>query len=268
MTERNFKLTLEYDGTGFAGWQVQPGQRTVQGVLEDAATDLCARFGGAEADAAATHRSGTDAERVAVTGAGRTDAGVHALGQVASASLATDLDASRLMAALNARLPDDVLLREAEEVDPSFHARFDATSRHYLYLLSGSESPLWRGRRWFVRYDLDKNAMRKAASVLEGEHDFSSFCIAGSEPSHHRCRVERISLEWESAFGGILALHVEADRFLRGMVRSIVGTLVDVGRGRNRPEDVSAILEAGDRGSAGATAPAHGLYLVEVRYDR
>jgi tRNA pseudouridine38-40 synthase len=238
---------IEYDGTGFAGWQVQPGQRTVQGVLEDAAADLA----GAP---------------VAVAGAGRTDAGVHALGQAANLSLALGMEPATIASALNARLPDDLLIRSAEIVPADFHARFSAVSRKYVYLIGAEASPLWRHRRWHVRISLDPGAMREAAGLLEGEHDFSSFCLTGSEPEHHRCRVSRISLEWVPEHGGMHVLRIEANRFLRGMVRSIVGTLVDVGRGRTSPERFGSILEANDRGEAGATAPPHGLYLTEVTY--
>ncbi|MFH1502623.1 MAG: tRNA pseudouridine(38-40) synthase TruA [Candidatus Eisenbacteria bacterium] len=245
--ERNIKLTIEYDGTEFAGWQVQPGQRTVQGALDEALSDLA----GAP---------------LSVTGAGRTDAGVHALGQVANVTLSLELEPGTLAAALNARLPDDVFVRSAHEVPPDFHARFSAVGRKYVYLIGASESPIWRLRRWHVRVPLDRDAMSEAGGMLEGERDFSSFCLTGSEPDHHRCRVTRFSLEWVPDFGGMLVVRVDANRFLRGMVRSIVGTLVDVGRGRTSPDDFRAILEAGDRGEAGATAPAHGLYLSEVIY--
>ncbi len=248
MHTRAFKLVLEYDGSDFAGWQVQPGQRTVQGVLEEAFSDL--------AGAA-----------VAVTGAGRTDAGVHALGQVAHAKTDLSLPAATVAPALNARLPDDVLVRCVDDVPESFHARFDAVSRSYLYLIGRSESPIWRRRRWCVRSELDLEGTRRSAEILLGEHDFSSFCLAGSDPNHHRCRVGAISLEWEPEYGGMCVLRIEANRFLRGMVRSIVGTLVDVGRGKTTPEEFAAILAAQDRGRAGQTAPAHGLYLAEVKYS-
>jgi len=247
MHDRTVKLTLEYDGTDFAGWQVQPGERTVQGVLEAAFSDL--------AGAA-----------VAVTGSGRTDAGVHALGQVASAATALTLPAAEIAAALNGRLPDDVLVLGAEDARPGFHARYDAVSRAYLYLMGLVPSPVWRRHRWHVRYDLDPAAMREAAGILAGEHDFSSFALSGSEPNHHRCRVSSVSLEWEPRYGGMLVLRIEADRFLRGMVRSIVGTLVEVGRGRMTPGDFAAALQALDRGAAGPTAPPWGLYLERVTY--
>jgi tRNA pseudouridine38-40 synthase len=248
MCDRNLKLILEYDGTEFSGWQVQPEARTVQGVLEDALADLVG-------------------EPVRVTGAGRTDAGVHALGQVASVTTSNALPVEKVERALNARLPRDVRIVQAVDVPESFHARFDAVSRSYFYLIGGTESPIWRRNRWFVSVRLDEGAMRDALATLEGEHDFSSFCLVGSEPNHHRCRVAGISLECDVNFGGMVTLRVVANRFLRGMVRSIVGTLVEVGRGKITPNEFETILAARDRGAAGPTAPPHGLYLEEVRYD-
>jgi len=248
MHSRTVKLTIEYDGTDFAGWQVQPGQRTVQGELERAFTDLAG-------------------EDTRVTGAGRTDAGVHALGQVAHVTVALDLPCERLAGAVNARLERDSRVLLVEDVPEDFHARFDATSRSYVYLIGATESPLWRRNRWFVSAELDLPAMRTALAVLEGEQDFSSFCLAGSEPDHHRCRVTSISLESQFDLGGMHTLRITANRFLRGMVRSIVGTAVEVGRGKVSPGEFEEILNARDRGAAGPTAPPHGLYLRAVRYD-
>jgi tRNA pseudouridine38-40 synthase len=248
MHSRNIKLTVEYDGTDFAGWQVQPGQRTVQGELERAFGDL------------------TGAE-TRVTGAGRTDAGVHALGQVAHVPVSLDLPCDRLAGAVNARLERDARVLLAEDVPEKFHARFDATSRSYAYLIGATESPVWRRNRWFVGAELDLEAVRAALGALEGEHDFSSFCLTGSEPDHHRCRVTSISLESQFDLGGMHVLSITANRFLRGMVRSIVGTAVEVGRGKVSPGEFEEILNARDRGAAGPTAPPHGLYLRAVRYD-
>jgi len=247
MHDRHLKLTLAYDGTDFAGWQVQPGERTVQGALEAAFADLAG-------------------EPVAVTGAGRTDAGVHALGQVAHAETTLALPPAAIAGALNSRLQDDVLVTGVEEAPQGFHARYSAVSRRYLYLIGLSPSPLWRRRRWHVSYALDRHAMAEAAARLEGERDFSTFALSGSEPNHHRCRVMSVSLEWEPRYGGMLLFSIEADRFLRGMVRSIVGTLVEVGRGRTTPEDVETVLAALDRSAAGPTAPPWGLYLERVTY--
>jgi tRNA pseudouridine38-40 synthase len=247
MHTRNLKLTLEYDGTDFAGWQVQPGERTVQGVLEAAFSDLAG-------------------EPVAVTGSGRTDAGVHALGQVASVETRLALAPPVVAAALNDRLPDDLLVRSVEDAAPGFHARYSAAARRYLYLIGATPSPLWRRRRWLVTYDLDVPRMAEAALALRGERDFSSFALSGSEPNHHRCRVSLVSLEWDPRHGGMVVFRIEADRFLRGMVRSIVGTLVEVGRGKTAPEDIPAVLDALDRSAAGPTAPPWGLYLEQVTY--
>jgi tRNA pseudouridine38-40 synthase len=248
MHDRNLKLTVEYDGTDFAGWQLQPETRTVQGDLEEALADLTG-------------------VRTRLTGAGRTDAGVHALGQVASVATSLDLPAERIRHALNARLERDVRVVDVVDVPESFHARFDAVSRSYFYLIGSAESAVWRRNRWFVSASLDHAAMRGSLAVLEGEHDFSSFCLVGSEPDHHRCRVTGISLECEVGFGGMVIVRITANRFLRGMVRSVVGTLVDVGRGKTSPSEFERILAARDRGAAGPTAPPHGLYLNEVRYD-
>ncbi len=247
MSIRTLKLTIEYDGTEFAGWQVQPEQRTVQGVLEHAVGDLAG-------------------EETRVAGAGRTDAGVHALGQVAHVKTGLALPAAEIGAAVNARLPADVRVTAIEEAADDFHARFSATARAYHYLIGFSESPIWRRNRWFVRYRLDDELMREGLFALAGEHDFSSFCLAGSEPAHLRCLLTELSIECNDHHGGMLVLRIEANRFLRGMVRSIVGTLVEVGRGKTPPGEVPAILEAKDRGRAGPTAPPWGLYLERVSY--
>jgi tRNA pseudouridine38-40 synthase len=244
---RNLKLDIEYDGSDFAGWQVQPDQRTVQGVLEAAFSDLAGQV-------------------LRVTGAGRTDAGVHALKQAAHVACSIELPVGKVRAAVNARLPDDVRVQAVEDAPLTFHARYDAVSRSYAYLIGLSESPVWRLRRWSVRAELDARPMAEAAEFLAGEHDFESFSLKGSAPDHHRCHVTGTSLECHLDYGGMLIFRVEANRFLRGMVRSIVGTLVEVGRGALAPTDVIAILEARDRGRAGPTAPPHGLYLVDVTY--
>ncbi len=248
MSVRKIKLTIEYDGAGFSGWQVQPGVRTVQGDLEAAFSAL----------------EGLD---IRVHGAGRTDAGVHALGQVAHAETDLALPVEKLRAALNARLDDDVFIVSAEDVGVDFNARFDAVSRSYLYLMGFTESPLWRGRRWLVKGALDRDAMETALVPFGGVIDCSSFCLAGSEPKHHRCRIDRISLEWLREHGEMLVLRVEADRFLRGMVRSIVGTLVEVGRGRISAGSIPEIIDARDRGRAGPTVPPWGLYLERIEYE-
>jgi tRNA pseudouridine38-40 synthase len=243
-----YRLTLEYDGTDFEGWQRQPeGHRTVQASLEVA----LARVTG---------------EPVRVTGAGRTDAGVHALGQVASASLATRLDEEELARALNAVLDPDLSVVDLARAPQGFHARFDARSKLYRYDIwnAPSRSPV---RERFVlgwRSSLDVDAMRRAARQLVGRHDFSSFQAAGSDVRTSVRELRRLDLRGQS--GGLLRFELEAGGFLRHMARSLVGTLLEVGRGRRDPDSMSRVLAARARAAAGPTAPARGLTLVRVDY--
>lgn len=243
-----FRLVLEYDGTDFEGWQRQdPAHRSVQGEVEKA----LARVTG---------------ERVGVVGAGRTDAGVHAEGQVASVRVDTELDAERLARALNAVLPADVAVVSARPEADTFHARRDARSKLYRYQIwnGAHRSPL-RERRWaWVRAPLDVEAMRRAAAHLAGRHDFASFQSRGSSPRTTERTLFAVDLGGEA--GGELWLRVEGDGFLRHMVRNLAGTLIEVGRGRRPPEAMPAVLAARDRRAAGPRAAAAGLTLVRVRY--
>jgi tRNA pseudouridine38-40 synthase len=252
----NFRLTLEYDGSGFAGWQVQSGGvRTLQGELEAAllrVTQLRAR----------------------VHGASRTDAGVHAEGQVANVALETRLSAHALERALNAVLPPDVAVVSAEIVPDAFHARYHAQRKHYRYALWNGRrpSPLRAGRSWWVKSRLDAAAMREAAAHLVGTHDFTSFQAVGSEVETTertltRCDVAASPLAGDAAAPGDLRLEVEGTGFLRHMVRILAGTLVQVGAGRLPPVALPAILAARDRARAGPTAPPQGLTLVRVFYE-
>lgn len=241
-------LTLEYDGEGFRGWQLQRGGcRTVQGVLEAAV----ARVTG---------------QRVRVVASGRTDAGVHAEGQVASLQLGVDLEADSLRRALNGVLPRDVAVVGAARAPDGFHARRDALSKLYCYRIwNGSDrSPLRERRALCLRRPLDLAAMRRAAQTFEGTHDFSSFQAAGASV---KSSVRRLSgLEVVGQSGGGVALLFEGNGFLRQMVRILTGTLLAVGSGRLVPEAMPGILAARDRSKAGPTAPARGLTLVAVRY--
>ncbi|HEX7127109.1 MAG TPA: tRNA pseudouridine(38-40) synthase TruA [Thermodesulfobacteriota bacterium] len=248
---RTLKLTVEYLGAGFSGWQAQAsGRRTVQGVLAEAV----ARVTG---------------ERAVVHGAGRTDAGVHALGQAASLVLERSAIApAALRDAMNAVLPPDVSVRAVEEAPDGFHARKDAVAKRYRYLIlvSPARSALWEGRAWHRRGPLDVDAMRRAASALVGTHDFSAFRASASEAPTAVRTISRLAIEADPAAEGLLRIEVEGDGFLMHMVRIIVGTLVEVGRGKLPAGRVSEILAGRDRRAAGPTAPAHGLYLVDVRY--
>ena len=243
----NFRFILEYDGAGFEGWQVQAERRTVQGCLADALETLAG-------------------VRVSVTGSGRTDAGVHAEGQVANARLDASFDAATLQRALNGNLPGDMAILAVDVVADDFDACRDARSKHYRYQIWNDpvRSPLRAPRAWWVRAPLDLEAMRQAAKRLEGCHDFASFQAAGSEV---RTTVRTLTrVEVSRAADGQIELAFEGDGFLRYMVRNLVGTLVEVGRGARPPEDLAAILAARDRAAAGVTAPAHGLALVSVTY--
>ncbi len=251
----NFRLTLEYDGAGFAGWQLQAGAvRTLQGELETA----IARVTGV---------------RVRVHGAGRTDAGVHAEGQVASVALATELGAAVLARALNAVLPDDLAVVAAECVADAFHARHHARAKHYRYRIwnGAHPSPLRAARSWWVKPALDTAAMQAAGALLLGTHDFASLQAAGSDVvstrrTLTRCDVERVGLASDPEARGEIEIQVEGSGFLRHMVRILAGTLVQVGAGRREASSLSAMLAARDRRAAGITAPAQGLTLVRVSY--
>jgi len=254
---RTLKLTLSYDGTRLVGWQRQAAGDSVQGVLEDA----LARFEG---------------RPVTVHGAGRTDAGVHALGQVASAEVSFAHDVSTLTRALNAQLPEDVRVLSVEEAAPGFHARFDARAKTYRYCIRNGalSSPFERAFVWHVPQPLDVDAMRQAASRLLGRHDFSAFRSIGTDVpdamrSLHVSDMAEVpgAVPWLGDGGALLTYEVSGDGFLRHMVRAIVGTLVEVGRGWRDPAQMDVLLQSKDRARAGATAPPQGLFLVRVVYD-
>ena len=243
-----FKLTLAYDGTEFVGWQRQASGTTIQELLEQALALL-------------------ERQPVTVIGAGRTDAGVHACGQVAHVSLERDIDSATIVRALNNHLPASVRILEATEAPPTFHARFHATAKRYRYRIWNQPvlSPFERLYTWHIPGPrLDVEAMAAAAAVLEGRHDFAAFQTAGAE-THASERVL-----FSSRMTGerpLITYDVRGNGFLRHMVRSIVGSLVEVGRGRFRPEWMTELLLSGDRSRGGRTAPAAGLFLVGVEYD-
>jgi tRNA pseudouridine38-40 synthase len=243
----SFKITLAYDGTDFVGWQRQAAGVSIQGLLEGALREL-------------------DERDVTVTGAGRTDAGVHALGQVAAFSIERPLTADTVVRAINARLPDAVRVLSAEEAPPSFHARFDARAKSYRYRICNADvlSPFERRYAWHLPGALDGAAMRAAAQMLEGVHDFAAFQSAGSEV--RTTKREIISSQIADLASPVIAYEITGNGFLRHMVRAIVGSIVEVGRGRHPPEWMAEVLASRDRGRAGPTAPAGGLFLVSVTY--
>ena len=242
----NIKVVLEYDGTGFAGWQQQADGRTVEAELKRALKAV----------------TGQDLK---VYAAGRTDAGAHAEGQVVSFQTDGRISPHRLVAALNARLPADVAVLSGEEVPDEFHARYSAKWRRYRYryLDRPSRPALERGRCWHVGGPLDVDAMSAAAKALAGKHDWTSYCSA-SEPADARVREMRSARVVRH--GDVVELELVAEGFLRGLARSIAGALAEVGRGRRAPEWVGEVLEARDRRKAARTAPAGGLTLMEVIY--
>jgi len=244
----NYRFTLEYDGAGFAGWQAQAGgQRTVQDEFE-----------------AAIER--VTGQRLRVVAAGRTDAGVHALGQVVSARIQTELQPTVLQRALNQVMPEDLAIVAAERAADDFHARYSAVGKLYRYRVwnAATRSPLRSARAHWVARKLDVSAMSKAAGAFVGRHDFAALQAAGSEVESTLRTLKRLEVEQEPP--GELVFWAEADGFLRHMVRNLVGTLLEVGSGRRPVDSITELLACGDRRRAGPTAPAAGLTLVRVFY--
>ena len=245
---RNIRLTLEYEGTNYHGWQAQTGSglATIQETLEKALSTL-------------THAP------VKVNGSSRTDAGVHALGYVCNVVTCSPIPPAAWAPALNHLLPKDIRVLSSEEAAPDFHARFSSTGKIYSYRILNRRAPsaLYRHAAWHVNLRLNMRAMRSAAEHLIGQHDFSAFRAAGCSAGSPIRTLKPIIIK-KSA--DMVELRLEADSFLQYMVRNITGTLVEVGRGRFRPEEVKQMLLSRDRTTAGRTAPAHGLYLVRVLY--
>lgn len=248
---RTLKLTLAYDGTDYCGWQVQPGQRTIQAEVERAILEITR-------------------EDIRIAASGRTDSGVHAFGQVISFSTANQLPADAMQRALNAKLPDDVRILQAEEVAVDFHALRSAERKRYRYVLdNGRVADLFARRfAWHVPVPLDVEAMREAAQSLIGRHDFKSFESKGAERESSVRTVFDLSIEpGQGKHAEKVILEIEADGFLYNMVRAITGTLVEVGRGGKSATWPAEVLVAKDRNLAGQTAPPQGLTLLWVRYE-
>ena len=244
---RNLKLTIRYDGTEFFGWQTQPSRRTVQETIEKAIAEI------------------TREDSVHVNGSGRTDSGVHAVGQVANVHTATNLSCEVLLKAINSQLPDDVCVRDVLEVPESFCAIRSAIGKMYRYVVQEGRlhDPFMRKYAWFVRQNLDVEAMSRASRCLLGRHDFRCF---ETQWPNRLTSVRTIAHLAVSRFGEFVWIDVEADGFLYNMVRAIAGTLVQVGRGFWPESQVEAVLKGMDRRLAGPTAPPEGLFLMRVKY--
>jgi tRNA pseudouridine38-40 synthase len=255
MSLRNIRLTLQYDGSDFHGWQRQPGVRTVQGELEKA-LELILRT------------------PIVTEGASRTDAGVHALGQVANFTTETDMQSERIAAAVNSKLPADVAVIEASDADPEFSSRFRAQGKIYRYFILNSRTAAPALRRYVLHeyHELDVERMSSAARLIRGERDYVSFGAQTAEDQNTVCDIQHVTVT-EAACpllgetpGRLLRIEVMGNRFLYKMVRTVAGTLLEAGKGRFEPADIAGIIEARDRGRAGPTLKPHGLYLVKVLY--
>jgi tRNA pseudouridine38-40 synthase len=240
---RNIQIHIEYDGRNYAGWQRQENTRTVQGQIETVLAEILQ-------------------EHVNVIGAGRTDAGVHARGQIANFRTTSQLQLDQMRGGLNGLLPEDIIVHELSEAPLDFHARYSAKERWYTYNITTAPAALMRYYSWYVKFRLDYDIMRQAAAAIVGTHDFESFCRANADVDHHRCTVTLA--DWHQE-GTMLIFNIHADRFLHGMIRTLVGTMVDVGRGYLRLDDfVSALLKKERK--VGITAPARGLVLEKIVY--
>jgi tRNA pseudouridine38-40 synthase len=251
MELRTMQLVIQYDGAHFAGWQRQPDERTVQGVLEDAMQRLCGIH-------------------IAVLGAGRTDAGVHATGQAAGVNVTERWTPSVLKRALNALLPRDIRVSAAHQMVPEFHARFSATARSYRYLVGtdeDAESPFRFGRELAWRKPLDESLLQAASALICGDHCFRGFAVKGTAPESddHHCIVQ--DARWVERPGG-LAFTITANRFLHHMVRFLVGTMLDVASGRRDIGVIERLLESEENHEVSPPAPPYGLYLERVEYPR
>ena len=242
--KRNIKLEIEYDGTDFVGWQRQPNGRTVQGEIEYALKKIIQ-------------------EEIGIVGAGRTDSGVHARGQIANFFTVNSMSIDDVHRALNGVLPEDIVIHSVEEMDEQFSARYSAKTREYRYYISKNPSAIERKYCWQTGYQLDIEKMNRVAASVLNVHDFRSFCKTDSVVEHHLCNM--FESRWYLQNSKLIYI-VRANRFLQGMVRTLVGTMVNVGRGYTSESEFNMIVEAKNRSKAGQAAPAKGLFLERVTY--
>ena len=244
---RNIKLTIEYDGKCYNGWQKQPNKLNIQGEIERAIYNITK-------------------EEVDLIGSGRTDAGVHALGQVANFKTNYEISIEKLPLAINSQLKNSIVIKEAEEVDERFHSRYNAKHKTYRYIINNSKcgTAIYRNLEYSYPFKLDAEKMKQASKYFEGEHDFKAFKSSGTSSKNSVRTIYKAIVKQE---GEKIIIELTGNGFLYNMVRIISGTLLDVGLGKIRPEEIPEIIESKDRQRAGKTLPAHGLYLVEVKYD-
>ena len=239
-----FRMLIEYDGSAYCGWQIQANSKTVQGEIEHALRQIFS-------------------DHVGIVGAGRTDTGVHARGQVAHFDLEYQNDPGKILRSLNGILSTDIRIKEISLVDSQFHARYSAKLREYRYSIAPKPTALYRNYSWHLTYNLDLNSMNRAAKLIQGRKDFTSFCRTKSDVNNHFCTIKEAHWLEKDEF---LVFIVQADRFLHGMVRALVGTLVDVGRGKLNLTDMNNILKSKNRTTASQSAPANGLILEKIYY--
>ena len=243
---RNIKLIIEYDGKGFNGWQKQPDRLNIQGEIEKAIEEITG-------------------EKVDLTASGRTDAGVHSLGQTANFKTDSKIPTEKFAKAINSRLKKSIVIKSAEEVDEKFHSRYSVKSKTYRYIINNSENgtAIYRGLEYHVPMKLDYEKMNEAIKYFIGEHDFKAFKASGTSSKSSVRTIYKADIYQENEK---IFIEITGNGFLYNMVRIISGTLLDVGLGKIKPEDIPSIIESKDRTKAGKTLPAHGLYLLQVNY--
>ena len=244
---RNIRLTIEYDGKDFNGWQKQPNKLNIQGEIERAIMEI------------------TKEDRIELNASGRTDAGVHALGQVANFKTNSNIPVEKFPIAINTKVKKSIVIKSAEEVEERFHSRYNCKQKTYRYIINNSEygSAIYRNQEYHVPQKLDVKAMEKAIKFFEGEHDFKGFKASGTSSKNSVRKIFKTNIEVHNER---IFIELTGSGFLYNMVRIISGTLVDVGLGKIRAEDVPAIISSGDRQKAGKTLPPQGLYLLKVEY--
>ena len=244
---RNIKLTIEYDGKCYNGWQKQPNKLNIQGEIERAIYNITK-------------------EEVDLIGSGRTDAGVHALGQVANFKTNSQISIEKLPLAINSQLKNSIVIKEAEEVNERFHSRYNAKHKTYRYIINNSKcgTAIYRNLEYSYPFKLDAEKMKQASKYFEGEHDFKAFKSSGTSSKNSVRTIYKAIVKQE---GEKIIIELTGNGFLYNMVRIIAGTLLDVGLGKIQPEEIPEMIESKDRQRAGKTLPAHGPYLVEVKYD-